>query len=125
MTWTMSLTICISFYKCFYFFRYATDLQPDASLSASEREALMGMIVRVDCGKTGSVEHWFNLIDTIITKAFVTNTSKYAEDNGYAYPDDGPIFVNSRADKNGTLRPWAGTNGNRFPDFTLFEGKIL
>ena len=84
----------------------------------------MGIVVRVDCGKTGYVEHWLNMADTIHIKAFIDGASKFAEDNGYSYPDDGPIFVNSRADKDGKLKPWAGTNGNRFPDFALFEGKI-
>ena len=97
-------------------FRYSTDLQPDASLSASEKEALMGIVVRVEVGKTGSVEHWMHLADEILLRSFIECASKFAADNGLDYPDNGPIFVN------GKMRPWAGTNGNRFPDFTLFEG---
>ena len=97
-------------------FRYSTDLQPDDSLSASEKEALTGIVVRVEVGKTGSVEHWMNLGAQLITRSFIECASKCAADNGLDYPDEGPIFVN------GKMRPWAGTNGNRFPDFTLFEG---
>ena len=104
-------------------FRYSTDIQPDANLSASERDALMGIVVQVDVGKTGAVEIWLNLVDQILIKSYIECVSKYAEDKGFTYSNDGPIFVNQRADKNQILRKWAGENGNRFPNFSLFEGK--
>ena len=44
------------------FFRYSTDIQPDANLSNSEREALMGIVVHIDTGKTGAVEIWLILV---------------------------------------------------------------
>ena len=109
-------------YNIVFLYRYSTDFQPGDDLSDSEKEALMGIVVRVDSGKTGAVEIWLNLVDQILIKAYMECVSKYAEEKGYEYPDDGPIFVNQRPDENRKLRRWAGTNGNRFPNFSLFEG---
>ena len=85
---------------------------------------MMGIVVRVDTGKTGHVEHWLHMWDQMALKAYIECTAKYAEEKGYGYPDDGPIFVNQKPDENGNLKPWAGKDGKRAPKFTLFEGKI-
>ena len=99
-------------------FRYSTDIQPDANMSESEREALMGIVVRIDTGKTGAVEVWLNLVDQILIKAYMECASKYAEDKGKAYPHNSPIFVNQN------LKIWAGDSLKRFPNFSLFEGMV-
>ena len=100
------------------FFRYSTDIHPDANLSDSERDALMGIVVHIDTGKTGAVEIWLNLVDQILIKSYMECVSKYAEDKGKPYPDNGPLFVNQK------LKIWAGDNLKRFPNFSLFEGIV-
>ena len=87
-------------------------------MSVSAREALTGIVVHVDVGKTGSVEIWLNLVDQILIKAYIQCASKYAEEKGLEYPDEGPIFVNQY------MKIWAGENLKRFPKFTLFEGIV-